>query len=213
MLGDFASRRLAQTLITACDAWLSSGISTSRAQMGARWLDAYLTGPIWRFAWAPGVIDKQWWFGVLMPSVDAVGRYYPLVVATPHEAVPVSAAAFGMLAKWYAHICAAALSTLNAGATVDAFEAALENAPAWVEAGNSGVPAMISLSSRERCTFAGTPALHEWALALAVQESMRRYAGHSFWWPHQEGTASESLSIANGLPAPDQFSLLLEGTW
>ena len=91
VLGDFASRRLPQHFVEACDAWLARGVEASRAQLGARWLDVYLTGPIWRFAWAPGVVDAQGWFGVMMPSVDKVGRYFPLLVARPALALPASA--------------------------------------------------------------------------------------------------------------------------
>ena len=50
-LGDFASRRLAQDTARLLDAWLAQGVDTSRAQLGERWLNVYLTSPLWRFAW------------------------------------------------------------------------------------------------------------------------------------------------------------------
>ena len=69
-LGDFATRRLPQDSARLLDGWLAQGVDTSRAQLGERWLNVYLTSPLWRFAWAPGVLDASWWFGLLMPSVD-----------------------------------------------------------------------------------------------------------------------------------------------
>src|SRR3954470_21220148 len=77
-LGDFAQRRLPPEWVGACDHWLSGAMRGAREQLGVRWLDIYLTAPVLRFAWAPGVVDPQWWFGVLMPSCDSVGRYFPL---------------------------------------------------------------------------------------------------------------------------------------
>ena len=58
-LGDFASRRLAPDFTQACDAWLSRCVEASRAQLGERWLETYLTSPLWRFAWAPGSGPKK----------------------------------------------------------------------------------------------------------------------------------------------------------
>jgi type VI secretion system protein ImpM len=213
MLGDFASRRLSSEFITRCDEWLSNGISASRTQLGARWLDAYLTGPIWRFALAPGVIDTQWWFGTLMPSVDAVGRYFPLVVADARSAAPLSIDAFDKLEAWYAHVAAAALETLSAGANLDAYEAALERTPLLADTAPDIAPASTLLASRDRHTYAGAAALRRWASLLSIHEPLRRYAGHSFWSPLQDAAAPASLSVSPGLPSPDEFALMLEGRW
>lgn len=81
MLGDFAQRRLPPLFVEKVDAWLSQGMAASREALGEAWLETYLGAPLWCFAWSPEVIDESWWFGVMMPSVDAVGRYFPLVVA------------------------------------------------------------------------------------------------------------------------------------
>ena len=66
-LGDFAQRRLPQHCVRHCDAWLSGMMQDLPKVLGARWLGTYLTAPVLRFAWAPGVVDMKWWFGVLMP--------------------------------------------------------------------------------------------------------------------------------------------------
>ncbi|MET0351344.1 MAG: type VI secretion system-associated protein TagF, partial [Rhizobacter sp.] len=101
VLGDFAHRRLPQPFVDVLDDWLSRGMEASRAQLGDEWLDVYLTGPLWRFALAPGVVDPQWWFGVMMPSVDKVGRYFPLVVARAAAMAPESAAGVAGLDRWF----------------------------------------------------------------------------------------------------------------
>lgn len=43
-------------------------------------MNHYLTSPVWRFAIAPGVLGPEGLGGVMMPSVDRVGRYFPLII-------------------------------------------------------------------------------------------------------------------------------------
>ena len=42
------------------------------------WLSAYLVSPIWRMCVPPTTKRKHAWIGIMVPSVDAVGRYFPL---------------------------------------------------------------------------------------------------------------------------------------
>ena len=129
-LGDFASRRLPPAWVQACDRWLSECLVRSQADLGETWLASYLNAPLWRFAWAPGVIDAQWWFGVLMPSCDKVGRYFPLVIAQAGGAMPQDAVALAQLERWYLYVAEAALQTLDNEDSVEAFEVTLACAPA-----------------------------------------------------------------------------------
>ncbi len=213
MLGDFAQRRLPLHFVSACDTWVSDGMEASRQQLGPSWLDTYLTGPIWRFAFAPGVIDTQWWFGILMPSVDNVGRYFPLVVARSAPMPPETREGVDALAAWYAHLGWAALNTLRAQASVDDFESALASAPAWVEAVPARRPDVQHLPGRERFTMAGAASLSQWLGGAGLLSAMQRCHGHSLWWPDHASTPDNSLSLVAGLPAAEHFSLLLEGRW
>ena len=77
-LGDFAARRLDKAMVSVWDGWLQDGLQALRQQPG--WLDAYLQSPVWCFALGAGVLGPQRWLGVMMPSVDAVGRYFPLAI-------------------------------------------------------------------------------------------------------------------------------------
>jgi type VI secretion system protein ImpM len=214
MLGDFAHRRLPTTFIEPCDRWLSQCITASRVQLGSRWLDTYLTGPLWRFAWAPGVIDERWWFGVLMPSVDAVGRYFPLIVAGSDQNPPMSAAALELLDRWYAHAGDAALQTLQGGATLAGFEAALSTAPDWRR---PAPPAEVQThGNRRRIVSQGRGDCADWARTLAAPLVEAHQRGHSLWTPAEADVgpaAQRSLTVVSGLPDPDQFSLMLEGRW
>jgi type VI secretion system protein ImpM len=84
--GDFVTRRLTPGFVETWDAWLQSAMSASKQQLGTQWLEIYLTSPIWHFALSPGVCGgSRAWIGILMPSVDKVGRYFPLTLATALE--------------------------------------------------------------------------------------------------------------------------------
>ena len=78
--GDFLRRRASEGFVRAWDAWLQEGLSASRAALGDQWLDVYLTSPAWRFACAAGVAGPTTVAGVIAPSVDRVGRYFPVTV-------------------------------------------------------------------------------------------------------------------------------------
>ena len=53
--GDFVSRRLDSDFIGGWDAWLREVMSQSRKALGARWLECFLSAPVWRFVVPPGV--------------------------------------------------------------------------------------------------------------------------------------------------------------
>jgi type VI secretion system protein ImpM len=79
--GDFLQRDLPEDFVNNWDGWLQRVIVGSRAQLGEQWLPAYLSGPIWRFALSDDLAGGCTWCGILMPSVDRVGRYFPLAIA------------------------------------------------------------------------------------------------------------------------------------
>jgi type VI secretion system protein ImpM len=215
-LGDFATRRLPQDTARALDHWLAQGVDTSRAQLGERWLNVYLTSPLWRFAWAPGVIDAQWWFGLLMPSVDNVGRYFPLVVLQSRAGPPADAGALDRLEQWYAALADAALRTLQPGSSLDQFEAELAHmAHASSLPVSTATPSWPSTEwpERSRHQMTNGTSLSTCLQQLAVAETLRRCHGCSLWWSLRPGAPDSSLSIAVGLPARESFAQLLEGVW
>jgi len=78
--GDFLQRRVPQEFIDVWDPWLQECIHASREALREDWLNAYLTSPVWRFVLAEGVCGSGAYAGVMLPSVDRVGRYFPLTI-------------------------------------------------------------------------------------------------------------------------------------
>ena len=80
--GDFVARGLDADARDAWDTWLSQGLAGARATLGDGFDTAYETAPPWRFVTGPGSFGPGWRAGALTPSVDSVGRRFPIVVAT-----------------------------------------------------------------------------------------------------------------------------------
>ena len=212
MLGDFASRRLPPAAVAVCDAWLSQGLSASQAQLGVQWLETYLSAPMWSFAWAPGVADDSWWFGVCMPSVDAAGRYFPLLAAaTTHSPACLNAPAAAM-GNWYARLSQGALGVLQPQATVEAFESVLEQLPLPSPAANTRSPAGDSRAdtgdpARFEVDAAGWPA---GGVPLSTVLAIR--PAHSAWWTSTPNRQPRlAVTLCEGLPRETRFAQLLLG--
>jgi type VI secretion system protein ImpM len=128
-LGDFASRRLEADFIEPWDLWLGEAMQAQRDAMGEGWLDAYLQSPPWRFVLMPGVLSgfdpERILAGVLMPSVDRVGRYFPLTIAATLAGLPESSAAYEELLAWLHRLEDAALDALQDDWTIEQLENAL----------------------------------------------------------------------------------------
>jgi type VI secretion system protein ImpM len=79
--GDFVRAALPRDFTDPWDEWMQTMIAGSRALMGDDWLPAYLEAPIWRFTLPAGWCGAHAVMGLMLPSVDKAGRYFPLTFA------------------------------------------------------------------------------------------------------------------------------------
>jgi type VI secretion system protein ImpM len=79
-LGDFFRMNVGPAFVTAWDRWLQETLMAAQGALGGHWEDRYMSAPIWRFSLAPGLAGPEAAIGVLMPSVDRVGRKFPLTL-------------------------------------------------------------------------------------------------------------------------------------
>lgn len=82
-LGDFFRLGAPPLFVEPWDSWLQEGIVALRGILGDRWQACYLSAPVWRFSLGAGVAGPDVTIGVLMPSVDRVGRQFPLTLLAP----------------------------------------------------------------------------------------------------------------------------------
>lgn len=74
---DFVAVDIPQAVLTPWETWLQRVVAESRQALGREWLDYFLTAPLWHFQCGAQVLNGAF-TGVMMPSVDGVGRYFPL---------------------------------------------------------------------------------------------------------------------------------------
>lgn len=212
--GDFIGRHLPKSFLAPWDAWLQTAIAKSRIQLGEHWQDCYCTSPIWRFALSPGVCGAAAYAGILMPSMDRVGRYYPLAIA-----VPLSPSALPLLSLledrhgWFSQAEQIALAGLDSDATLD-----LDHFSQQVEA--LGAPSNLSTPVADDvavnawyCPLEGVREFAQTWPAFANHLLQRSFPQHSLWWSEGSERITRCLLVCAGLPPVDSFAALLAGNW
>jgi len=221
--GDFLRRRVSDGFVGVWDSWLQESLATSRAALGDRWLDVYLTSPVWRFACASGACGAAPVLGVMVPSVDRVGRYFPLTLVgeLPRDtASPVSVALSAD-----AFLDAAERLVIE---TLEGDEIDLDRFDEkWIRIGEQLDPGRLS----PRVVLDAASALLDdpadgWHLALASANDLRSAFDQVFaqrladvydpvvlWWTDGSSRVQPSCLVSRGLPHPDSFASLLDGSW
>jgi type VI secretion system protein ImpM len=207
--GDFLGRRLPRAFIDPWDGWLQEAIGTSREQLGDEWLPRYLEAPLWRFALGPGLCGEAAVTGVMMPSVDRVGRYFPLALAVPLAPGAALLAIAVEAGPWYERVEDLALSALEDELDFDAFDKALEEIAAPAAPAGSGWSAGQA-HAVELADLGGLQAAAPELLDRALGDAAPR---RSLWWTAGSEKVKPSLVAALGLPPAASFAALLDGSW
>ncbi len=213
-LGDFASRRLGADFIEPWDAWLATGLLNLRSAAPSTWLAAYLASPSWRFLLQPGVLPgaaaggpgSQAWAGVLMPSVDRVGRYFPLTLAQPLGPGPLG---LGQLQRVWRVLAAwddLARDALHGDWSADQLEAALQqqrqaaHQPSMADA----LAAADAAAELPGSNGQMLPLPHAADAAMAMTAPCQLQAWHQArgcsWWQAVPDEGAARLWVARGLP-------------
>jgi type VI secretion system protein ImpM len=222
--GDFVRRRTSDAFVDAWDAWLRECLASSREALGERWLDLYLTSPAWRFALSAGACGPAPVIGVMVPSVDRVGRYFPLaLVANLPADANLIGAALG-LSSFFERAERLMIDTLAID-DVD-FERFDEQVTALAHALDTLVLPPRLLLDFPTAGAILDDASQPWQiqigsvrdLHLAFEQLLAHrlgtlYLPWSLWWTDGSAAVDPSCLIARGLPTADAYVALLDGTW
>jgi type VI secretion system protein ImpM len=179
----------------------------SRAALGACWPEFYLTSPLWRFALASGACGPNAVGGVMMPSVDGVGRYFPLMVGREFIAgADLSGLVVGA-EPWYEAVEALALATLRPEFPLEALDKPLpQDAPAPIVAPIATEPPPRPC---QHVALSGSRGLAELCRELAGGAARRQ----TLWWTSGSEHIAPCLLICSGMPPAGAFASLLDGDW
>jgi type VI secretion system protein ImpM len=210
--GDFVSRRLSPEFIDAWDAWQQSAISESRRRLGVHWLDFFLSAPVWRFVVPAGMFSKAGWAGVLLPSVDRVGRYFPLTLAAPLLEERLNSALTLMKAlPWLERLEAAALEALVPDLDLERFERGLAELTVPAEV-------LVALPFDDDTVPLGPPPepFEVWPCApnaLLKAPALARRASSALWMSAGGDSAAPAIAACAGAIPGERFCALLDGRW
>lgn len=219
--GDFVTRRVPSSFLESWDVWLQEAIAISRSQLGERWLEVYLTSPLWRFVLSTNVCGNSSWVGVLMPSVDSVGRHFPLTLCARLDD---QSSAFDALEPswmdWFEKAESLALSCLEADFDLDHFDAALQR----IE--SPECPSPVQRPTVRRNPQGLQAGRHAWRFAMESSAAphsaysqllhglLPDVFGHfSLWWTEGSERLRPTLLVCQNLPPENGFVSMLDGNW
>lgn len=194
--GDFVSRSLPADFTSVWDDWLQRGISKSREQLGEAWLDLFMTMPPWHFSFGPGVCGEAAVSGVVIPSVDRVGRCFPftLAVIMSELHVPDESAS-----NWHEQLEVAALKVLDPGFTMDNYLDELQAVQLPENVLNPVVERAVVLTTSNE-------GFCRQVLAFAAPRV-------TLLWTHGGEAMDASYLAFSGLPDSTHFAGMLDGDW
>ncbi len=220
--GDFLCRRAPESFVGPWDGWLQQCIAATRSALGDRWLDVYLTSPSWRFGCAAGACGPAPAVGVMAPSVDRVGRYFPLTVVAH---LPPGFPMIEALESQPFFDCAERLIIETLEADEVDFDRFDERVAALAEHFDPDLDvARLVLDAAAAATLgAGPDALHipvdsparpgRAFEQVAAHRLVTLYEPLVLWWTEGSTLVETSCFMSRGLPSPERFVALLDGSW
>lgn len=192
--GDFLRLNVSVPFLRAWDPWMQELLVSGRRVYGETEFDSlYMTAPIWRFTLSAGLVGPQKMLGVLMPSVDRVGRRFPLTIVGALDTSTAAVMHHLQEAELFAALEDLALSALDDEMTAEVFSERLAGLPRALLQGNAAYNmGRLPLVLRDCGTFA------EVQEALVSGLSDAHFSGASYWTTILE--EGPRVLICDGLP-------------
>lgn len=216
--GDFVTRRLPGVFVQQWDDWLQRCNTHSRESLGADWARLYQNAPVWWFLLAAGTCGDSCWAGLMQPSVDRVGRHFPLTVAAELPSDLEVLDTFGAARGWYQAIEREAEAAFHPDVSLERLDARLRDLAFPLDAIVRADAADDTLPIAERDINALRVGAAPHDNLGTVQAAMREQqfnVGHSHcvWFDASADAAECTLLITKSLPEPRLSCALLDGRW
>ena len=219
ILADFVSRRLPTRFVQPWDNWLQGALSASKEQLGSDWLDIYLTSPIWRFVLSPGNCGTEAWAGVLMPSVDKVGRYFPLTLAVSISDRNLLYDLLATATDWFNKLEQLALSALEDDFKIDEFDQTVQEQVLRVPVRENAIHRVGNGLTKNnsnivfRFELAGLEQISDAFIQMNDCLLDKFLTVYSVWSTNGSEQMKPSLLLFGGLPSIGAYAELLSGQW
>lgn len=206
---DFVAIGISPATRRAWDSWLQDGLATCQQRVRRPLNEVVSRAPTWHFVLPFQVFGAATMIGVMLPSKDAVGRAYPLVLGVelpfPIDLLPLMAGSN----RWFAALDALAFDALDPA--FDPEEISRRVLPRWpVDRGTAaaGEPALIDQAGLA-VELPMVSVAAQLARSLCGTDAMKR----GVWWTAGNDMMGPMLAISPSLPSPEAFVALLAGGW
>ncbi|QBR70960.1 type VI secretion system-associated protein TagF [Beijerinckiaceae bacterium] len=203
---DFIAIAVPRAFLQVWEPWMEKGMEECRAHLpDADWKNLFITAPIWRFWLGPSVCGEAI-VGAFMPSMDALGRLFPLTL------IGISEDKTDMLAPpdidrhdpWFERVEEFLLSRLASDAC---FEATVK-----------------ALSDLGGCAFANTPETEGGSCSKSTAgqflkgrlAAFRRKPPHplmagttTYWWTTGSESREPQAWTENAMPDPNALGNMM----
>jgi type VI secretion system protein ImpM len=210
---DFIGANASRGFLEVWETWLQAGVATSKQMLGPAWTETYNRAPIWRF-WLGADFCGEAMIGAFMPSVDGVGRSFPLAVFASEGEDSLAPPELDPNDEWCEAAEAILLAALEPGAMLEAIAEAVAKMPPPLLRPRSTAVAGLRLLPEGGVLARDIDQRVSLAFLAARRFGHRRaFASQSFWWTiGGEGFAPLALSQA-GLPPATRFADMLTGAF
>lgn len=209
---DFIAMATPREFLSVWEPWLQGGISASRTVLGAAWQEAFLRAPIWRF-WLGAELCGGAVLGAIMPSVDGVGRYFPLTVfarAEPGEELPPPE--MQTYEDWLTKAEDLLLSALSEETGFEALSAAFGSLPGpQPEAAPPATPGLLRVRDGSVVAPATSDRFGTVLADLRRLDHGRLYGTATFWWTAGGEGFAPQVVVARRMPDPYLYAGMLTG--
>lgn len=218
-LGDFVSYNLLPDFVRPWDNWLQEVLTGTRESLGEAWLDTYLTSPIYRFVLTEGVCGESAAFGVMIPSVDRVGRYFPFSICAPLQAQANPFMQFERHEAWFSLAEGIALRTLEADFEPAELKAAMERLDAAYlaskAAGADDFHPQVNHSGHLALRQTLDPELSVAGVCARLLNNVLGEVCHAYsiWSTKGSSHVKPSLLLSQGLPPVEKMAAFYDGRW
>jgi len=209
---DFIALFAPRTFLDQWEPWMQSGMAASRDLLGGGWQQAFLSAPIWRF-WLGSDICGATVAGAFMPSLDGVGRYYPLTLfAYADPAMAIMPPDLDAQNEWFHGVEDYLLTTLDKNASFEQTSAALDQlAPPSAVASAVGTDEMVRVAEGTLAAHATDSTLPALFGKLREENFASIYSAASFWWTIGGGDYQPLALCCRRMPDPFLFASMLTG--
>jgi type VI secretion system protein ImpM len=227
--GDFISKNLPRSFTEPWHRWAKEAMACSRDQLKQTWEECYLTTPLYQYILSPGICGSTLWIGVMMPSVDKVGRYYPMTLCRSVSSLANPFTLFEKHQLWFRQSERLLLSCLDDDFSLHHFDAALsqctENEAMSKNNENENMNQDSNTITMQQFT------LHNYAdsawqmpmvnnntqnglYPMLLNSMASTFLGaYSLWRTQGSAVISPSMVMSEGLPPYNSVAAFMDGNW